>query len=252
MGAFLFARPDEIYSYNATVSIGSGTVDTTYSADSLTNGWPGKPVRMTGGALTATLTFTSGQVGVVALANTNLTANTTISGGVSGTITPATLPPNAIPLNAFTQVTPASTTTITMATSGNSANVIIGELMAGKLRTLTNAIGGTGAPRYLDIQFVDDDLPLPMDAEFGSIPPYDRGMERRTLKGTQIYTYAQLQDLRAWRQAQRSNSRPSLIIPDASINDAWVCLFRGMSYRPVASDLWEVTLEFLELPRLRW
>jgi hypothetical protein len=58
--------------------------------------------------------------------------------------------------------------------------------------------------------------------------------------------------LQAWYRSQRGWSKPSVIVPDASVNDAWIVTVRSFRYRKLDNNLHEVALEFVEYPRSRW
>lgn len=242
--AFLYMRPDEWASLSATVTTSAGATDSDYIDDWVADGRPGRPAKSTTGTVTWSLTFSSAEVGLVAICNCNSDVNVTIGGTVSGTVTAGALQPNGIRLNGFQTFTPASGTTLTVAVSGAASAVTLGEVMAGKYRTLT-------APRF-DSTLSENDFGLSAEAEFASIHPFDRGLVARTLKGSQLYTTADRDLILAWQRAQRANSRPSLIVPDSTVNDAWVVLLSPIEYTQVGPGLWEVELEFQEYPRSRW
>ena len=242
--AFYYIRADELASLSATVSTSAGTTDTDYLDEWAADGRPGRPAKATSGTVTWSLSFTSAEVGLVAVCNCNSNVNATIGGTVSGTVTAGTLQPNGIRLNGFQTFTPASGTTLTVGFSGASANVTLGEVMAGKYRSLR-------APRW-DAKLAENDFGLSAESEFSSIHPYDRGLVARTLSGSQTYTTADRDLILAWQQAQRGNSRPSLIVPDSTVNDAWVVLLAPVEYTQVGPGLWDVDLVFHEYPRSRW
>lgn len=253
-GLSAYVRPDELWGIGATVT---GSVDEDYEAGWLMDGRARRPVRGPGvspedGALSLSMSAPVGDIGLVAIAHHNLIVPVTIGGDVSATITPAaTRPPNGIPLNAFALVSPEVTgvDSLTLSVTGNDHTVVIGEFFAGKVRSLV--------PVRIDgAQFSHSDASDDARARTG-VPEYDRGEEGRVLSGTQVYTTEQLAEIKAWWQAQRGGSLPSLIVPDPDVNDIWVVKFSGLSYSPVRSNvagdgLWLVTLTFIEVPRVRW
>lgn len=240
-----YCRPDENRLYGATVTTSVGTTDTTYLDEWLCDGRGGRPVKATSGTVTWSATFSSAEVGIVAVCSTNSDVNATIGGTVSGTVTAGSVQPNGIRLNGFLAPTPATGTTLTVGFSGAAAAVVVGEVIAGKRRTLTRPVY-TG-----DDTEVDDHTPnRPMDQMF--IPPYDDGMVQRTWSATFIVTTTERDNIVEWYLAQRGGNRPSLVVPDPSVNDAWLCFLQKPSFRPVSGRLWSVVLTIVEVPRVRW
>ncbi len=245
-GPFYYVRPDENWAFEGAVSGGAAT---DYTDEWLCDGKSGRPVRATSGTQAWTITNPSGEVGVVAMCNHSVSVNAVLTGGVSATLLPPALPPNGIRLNPWISMTPANITTLTVTITSNPLDVIIGELIAGKLRTLT-----PGASIRTQQTLEDDFLSSNVDeGEFMSVTPYDRGLVRRKFQFTQYYTDTVLADIRAWREAQRAGTRPSLIIPNSSLNDAWLVRFNGLSYRKASGiGVYEVQMEFIEYPRQRY
>ena len=244
--AFLYVMPSEMWALDAPVTTASGSTDADYVDDWLTDRRASRPARATSGSVTWSITAASGEVGLIAMVNHNVTTTVTIGGGVSTTLTIPTLPPNGIPLNPFATVTPAAITSLTVAVSGSATAVTIGELIAGKYRTLSLA------PFLGDTELEARDFRNEPGGSFGGVLPYDRGIIARTLTGTQVYPASERAVLQQWFEGQRSGSKPSLIVPNSSVNDAWLCQMTAFSYRQVGPDAWRVTLSFEEYPRIRW
>jgi hypothetical protein len=242
--AFLYVRPDEAWSLSGTVTTTAGATDSDYTDDWIVDGRVGRPARSTTGTVTWSIAASSGEVGLVAVCNCNSDVNATIGGGVSGTVTAGALQPNGIRLNGFQTFTPANITTLTVGFSGAADDVVLGELIAGKYRTIR-------APRF-DSDWEIDDYRLNVDAEFGSINPHDRGLESRKITGFNFYTTADRDLILAWYRAQRAASKPSLIVPDSDVNDAWVVQLLTPKYQRAGADSWRVELTFVESPRSRW
>lgn len=247
---FYYIRPDEMPT--ATVTTTAGATNAAYTDDWICDGRPGRPARSTNGTVTWSAAFSSAEVGLIAVCNCNSDVNASIGGGITATVTAGALEANGIRLNGFTAPTPASITGLTVGFSGAAVAVTLGEFVFGKRRTLTNAAGNYGGPRFDGEGYTLEDYPLTVDAEFGSTMPYDRGLVSRTLRGTQVYTVSQFADLLAWQKAQRSGSKPSLIVPDSTVNDAWLVTFRITSYKNLGNSLIEASIEFVEYPRSRW
>jgi len=245
-----YLRPDENWAYGGSVA---GVVAADYNPDWLVDGLPGRPVRSVGGSpggLALTITNAAGPVGLIVIGHHNLIVPVTIGGDITATLTPAaTRTPRGLTLNPFAIVdTPVTTDTLTVTVSGNDVPEIIGEVAAGVLREMTPIMVDDAA--YVITDFAD-----PARGVALSVLPYDRGLERRTLSGKQYYDGTDLADLIAWWQAQRASSRPSVLIPDPDVNDAWFVNFQGFSYKPIgpkSRDLYLVQFTFAEYPRGRW
>lgn len=244
-----YVRPDEMWTYACSVS---ATVADDYLAAWLCDARAGRPIRATSGNFNATLTG-SGQVGIVGLANHNLDAGETcaVGGDVTATLTANTpTPPDDIPLNPFQTVTPGAATSITLAIAGNSTDVIIGEFMAGVRRQMRAL--------RIDAEFEHIDYARWRELDLASVPAYDPGLAARKWHGSLYVTGSQLDELIAWHQAQLAATKPSLLIPDPLVNDAWVVHLHALRYRAAAghsahaSRCYDVQLSFAEYPRTRW
>lgn len=244
---FYYMRPDEIWSLQTTQVTAAGT-DTDYLAIWATDGRPGRPYRSDTTTFSLTIQNTSGEVGMVVVANHNLDPGKLLTiFSTSFTVSTET-PADGIPLNPFFLRTPANTTTLTIGStsSANSTNPVIGEVLAGKYRTLTRGV------RLADHNFAWQQFAADPQAEFASVMPYDKALAQRTLTGSAVVNNSELEDLKNWFRSQRGWSKPSVIVPDASVNDAWVVSLRSFRYRKLDNELWEVQLEFVEYPRSRW
>jgi len=240
-----YVRPDENRLYGAAVADTAGTTDSTYTNDWLCDGRMGHPAKATNGTVTWTATFTSGSISLVAVCGTNSNVNATISGTVSGSVVAGTLQPNGIRLNGFATFTPTSGTTLGVGFSGASAAVVVGEVIAGPYRTLTRPVYSS------DKTEIDDNAPTrAMDQSF--LSPYDDGIVQRTWSGTFIVTTAERDNIIDWYLAQRGGTRPSLVVPLSTVNDAWVCFLQKPSFQPVSGTHWSVQLTIVEVPRVRW
>lgn len=247
MGLFRYSRPDESFIGAAS----TGTVDADFNALSLCDGRPGDAVKRTGGlSLTA---YATGRVpvGVVAVCNHDLSSGgraeivfagstTTVNVDSSG------LPANDIPLNAYALLTETCSSGLTITTTG----AVLGELWAGRVRTLERGL-------MVDSNLLPPD-PYQWAGTFGSIPPNDEGVEARRLSGTAIVSDTGLADIEEWYRATRRGVYPSLIIPFDGVPDAWLVTF-GYSVvvtwkHPTlpSKSIYKVAFEFTEMPRTRW
>jgi hypothetical protein len=245
MANLYYVRPDEVWSYAGAVADTAGATDSDYTNEWLCDGRAGRPARATSGTVTWTITNPSAEVGLICVANSNSNVNATIGGSVSATVTAGALGGQAIRKNGFATVTPAACTTMTVGFSGASASVVVGEVIAGKYRTLTR-------PVYTDDNTELTDFARAQEMDLSSIPPYDPGLVARTWSGSFIVTSAEKDDILAWYEAQRGGTRPSLVVPQTTVNDAWVCFLQKPSFSPAGGIYWTVQLSIVEVPRVRW
>jgi hypothetical protein len=237
-----YVRPDESIMFWGV----TGTVQTTYSAAWLTDGLPGFPAR---GATSLSLTASGSArtISLLAAVNTNITGTIGISGGVTATIPAATYRKDAIPLNSWVAITPVvGATSLVMAVTQTPA--IVGELYAGTSRTLERDL-------LVEPDFDPADT-FPWEGEFSSLAPYDNGIDFRRLAGQTIVTQTGMTAIEDWWTSTRRGSRPTLIVPFEEKNDAWLVVFQYRAkslYRdPAGVQMYQVSFEFLELPRYRW
>lgn len=227
----------------------SATVDSDYTDDWLCDGRPGRPVRSTDTGLSATVTpLASGTVSMAVLAHHNVTVNATLGGDLSGTLTAATVGKDGVSLNPFVTFSPVSgVDSVTLTITGNGATVVAGEFIFGEYQSLTG-------PFYRDFNVTEEDYGQSVEIDLSSIPPYDRGIKGRTLSGMwPALTTADRDILVNARDSQRSLTRPCVLVPLTSVNDAWVGFITKLTYKPADSpNRWDVSITFQEVPRVRW
>lgn len=244
---FYFMRPDEIASYSTGVSVTAGGTDTDYSADWAADQRPGRPWRSNAATMSLTLGFPSADVGMVVLANHNYQGPATFNIYSTSFSANTETPPDGIPLNPFFLRTPSASTGFTIASTTNHPSVpVVGEVIAGKYRTLSRGM------RIADAEFSQEQFAHDPQSEFSSISPYDKALAQRTLTGSIVVDATEFTVVRDWFRSQRGWTKPSVIVPDGSVNDAWVVTFRDFRYRKLDDSLHEVRLTFVEYPRSRW
>lgn len=249
-----FLRPDENLCYGASVATSSGTTDSTYTDDWLCDGRPGRPAKATGTSVTWAITVPSGTLSIVVLHNHNLTAGTiTIGGTIAPTLTVPTARTNGIPVNPWGTDTEATGTSVTVAIANNAANVVIGEVLAGKVRETSRGLQISRTSwGYLDVGVIG------RRNRTGSVGERDLGICARWLKSTLRCKDSDRALIEGWFEASRSGTRPSVIIPWSDANDAWVVQFSEpprftpLRHISTSSGLWDCDLAFEEEPRRRW
>lgn len=265
IGSFYLMKPSDMFSLYGDVSIGAGVVDSDYDEAWLTDGRIGRPVRSTTGALTFTVTnatFTPGTLptqpsghvnkSLVVLANTNVRGATiTVSGDLAGSITAPTAQSNGILFSPYLLATLVPTlATVTVTITGATDDVIIGEVIIGSAIELWPP----PAPKDQSIEWND----FPMEnagGEFSSIQPYYRGIESRKLTFTQYYSRTMLDELIKAQRSQRAGEQPLVLVPNTTINDAWVVYMGPVKYSLHAGgpvQMFRVELTFTEYPRSNW
>ncbi len=221
-----------------------GSVDADYQAAWLTDGRPTFPVQKTGGTISLTVTPAAAQdVDVIAVCHHSLRQAATISlgGSLASSIVTAAALPDGIPLNWFRKLSaPASVSSLVLDVTGNVDPVVIGLLYAGLSTELS-----------LDFRQGREFDPGRPFAWEGAMLPYDDGFaEPRRLRGELFPTSAEYAALVACTQAMRKGTRPALIIPDDTVNDAWLCTFQWTEALIAGNHF--VTMEIVEIPRVRW
>lgn len=251
---FLYLRPDDNVLRAAGVS---GSIDAAYLVEHLTDGRHDTPVRGPGGGnLSLTVTPLASPMNLVVISHHNLDVNVTLGGDLSATITPAEMPPDDIPYNCFHYGAQVTVDNLTIGITGNTRVPIIGEVFGGVAREM------------VPFQIPDADLQETYSNDPAGISwsnlPFDVGFSPpRSWGGQQFYTGAQKAELHDWFLSQRSGSRLSVLIPDETVQDAWIVRFAAFNAKKVvpseylgltsgADDLWLVTLRFDEFPRHRW
>lgn len=249
----LYCRPDESWTIGATAT--ADDTDPAYQAGWAVDGIPNRPFMSTEPTDTVDITFGSGspaspgEIGGVAICNHNITPGSAIAiGGVVGTVTTAPAArPNGVPYNAWAIVNPVQTVTGISVTATAPETLIIGEIIAGKMREfpggglLINTVSGSNLKRG--------------EANAAkSVRPYDVGEAARRWQSSVFATPDELDDMMAWFESQRNGSLPSLFIPDAEVNDAWVVelLEPAWVLEQNTQDVYRVTLTMQEYPRVRW
>ena len=255
----LIMSAHEMLTLNATVGDASPSQldGDSYDAANLCDGDPHNPIRTDGGTFSFGITGSAALSGITGLvvSHHNLDEGLTVGFSGLGNVTTLAVPENGIRLNPYAVVTASgavSSTTVSLAGSpGNSEDCVIGEVFAGIFREVLSLPYGSG------FQFIGYGLPHP--GEFGGMA-YDKGGEARGAFGGTVYLDddARAILLTAFR-ASRNNSRPTVIVPyyeagdaDATSPDAWVVTWEQYEERPLTKDLWEVSVVWREVARLRW
>lgn len=242
----LYVRPDEMFSLYGTVT---GTViNSTYSLDWLVDGLPTKPLRAGTDDPSWGITGPAKDVNFLASINSNIDAGKTIA--VTGGVTQNLTQPNylgRIPTNPFKYFTLVpGVTSLNVAVSNNSVDVVIGQFVAGKARELERPIQPRGRRTHRRFN-------AQSDMSMGNLPVTRRDKGGRKFSGTTTVTAAGLILLKEWFYSTNDGELMTIIVPSPELNDAWAVKFDGeLVEERLTVDAYSVTLNFIEFPRKRW
>ena len=227
----------------------TASVDATYTDDDLCDGDPSTPVRVAGGSLSAALTFTSGSIDGLIVANHNLDAGDSVGFSGLGTVTAPTVPNSLIRMNALTVLSSPTTVSSTTVTASTSGALVIGEVIAGlfsQIRTL---------PRRPDLPHRPFQI-MPSGEYTGMA--YTKGAIARSIGGS-VYLDDTMKDvMQEAFDASWENSRPTVIVPFCAAGtpgtyvDPWIVTWTTYNPHPIWPNLWQVDVVWQELPRYRW
>lgn len=210
-----YVRPDENWMRSAS-SITASSAQTGYAATKAANDDPAWPWWASSGS--ATLTIDLGaprEVGIIALVHNNGDDLRTITvGGDISTTLQALRQGNGYPRNvAYVPTTPITAQNLTIAIAGNSLNWAIGEVIIGKLRSLSSSfrIGADIDVRRQVIRDVDDQYQHELRSDLGT--------ETWRMAGRLLQSDSDFPDLMTWWQSTRGGVYPSLVLPDDLTGD---------------------------------
>lgn len=243
---FTYMRADENVLWGGTVSGGAAA---TYDDDWLVDGRGTRPARATSGSQTWTVTaLASGYIDMAVVHSHNIdpAKAITIGGGVSIALVGPTARTDGIPVNPYGIAgSPATTGSVSVAVSGNTKTLTIGELLAGRKRALTyGLIAASLTWGYLPIGRVES------QAIGGSIPNFDRGLTARWLKGSVYVTADEKSDMEDWFEATKNDTKPSVMVPFDE-NDAWVGSITDLQFSTTGRGIL-AAIDFNEWARKRW
>ena len=248
----LIMSAHEMLTLNATVGDASPSQmdGDSYAAANLCDGDPHNPIRTTLGTFSFSVTGAAALVGIngLVVSHHNLDEGLSVNFSTLGDVEMPAVPENDIRLNGVEILNPAagSTASTTVSLSGSPANsnpCVIGEVFAGIFREVRSlAVGATFQPISYGIQH---------PGEFGGMA-YDKGGEARLFGGAVHLNDAAKAILDAAWRASKANSQPTVIVPDASVNDAWVVTWETYDPQALHPGIWRVEVVWREVARLRW
>lgn len=245
---FKFMRADENVLYGGSVAGGAASG---FNDDWLVDGKVNQPAKASTGTQTWTATGTTGTISLIVVANHNIDAGRTITigGDVSTTMVGPAARTNGINVNPWKEITPVSGNDVSVAVASNANPLVIGELLAGRLRETTHGL-------RVRTPFVIESRSIRHETEGGTVIHYERPFIRRGIRTSMGATQSELDLLIDWYESTRANTRPSVILPFDEHQDAWVVEFVRLDYAPyrytASSGTYDVSMEFAEFPRYRW
>lgn len=240
-------RPHNVWTYFQAAAANPAD---TYLADWAVDGNPNRPLKGDSNGGVLTLAGTAAMADTCVLCNHNIESPATavVSGDLAGAFVLSGARRNRIPFNPYLKVTPASVDALTLTISGNYADYIIGEFIAGLSESFDLL--------QQDNEFGYQMFNIQPEGDIPSVMPTDLGARRRRLQGTAWATLTEKQFVEEWIDASMGNTRPSVIIPNPSDNDAWVVkVFAEITYRQHRGDpdrLYLVNIGFEEWACHRW
>lgn len=249
---------------NATVTVNTGTEDTSYPAANIKDRNPAKPAKLT--TTTGSWVFAFGlaqRVDIVSIIMHNITAglevriqgNATNSWGAPTFNQVITIPAyrdDGFPVNPFLDLTGLSGYT----TSGflfwrvvvvgvNAAAIAIGDVWLGKLKRTLSPNINWGENQKEDRKLIEH------STDHGVDTIYDLGVTRRSIQGETDTTDATRDAIRTWWRDARGRAQAFLIIPDPAVNDAWLVRWAepDQNVRLDLTDRNTISLQFLEVSR---
>jgi hypothetical protein len=237
VGNITYARPSDNVAGSATITASAD--DAAYPAANLADLIASKPAKLTGTSGNWVFAFSAPQrVDLVALIHHNLTAgldvkiqgnatNAWTSPTFSQAITIPAYQEDGFPVCPFLDLTGLSGYSTSgfqywrlLINAANAAAVAIGDVVLAALkRTLEVNVswGATEEEEHPLIEHVTD---------YGVSTIYDLGTKRRRFAGQTETTDAGLASLRSLYRDARGRARPWLLVPDPSVNEAWLVRFQ--------------------------
>lgn len=228
---FRYMRDDE-----RLVGTVTGSVDDDFEAQWLMDARHSFPAKKTGG-LSLAVSGSAVMADTFVVVNHNIPGAGTAAFGAFATVTIPAHGSDGIARNGFELLgSPVSVGSFTFSTSGE----VVGEIWVGPSHALT-------VDFLMGRQF-DPGRPFRWET---SLPPYDDGMsEPRRLSGRMVLDDEEYEDLVDWYTSTKKGKRPSIIIPDENVNDAWLAVWEFTEEHSEGYHF--VAIEVLELPRTEW
>lgn len=243
-------RPQNMWSYYKAVS--GSVLNATYLPDWAADGRFSRPFRGAGTGGSFTISGAAGMVDMLVLGNSNIMGGATVSvsGSVTENFTIAAARPNEIPRNPFIWLdTPVSVSSLTVTVAGNADPFVVGEFFAGLSEPFDfleqdNEFG-------FEIYYIETE-----DVDVSSVIPTDLGAEARELSGGAWLTLQQRTFMEDWVSGSMGNTRPTILIPNESDDDAWACKVSAkITYKQKRGDpdrLYYGNMTLTEWKRHRW
>lgn len=238
MGRAIYSKYADYVGPNATVTVNTGTEDSTYPAANLVNRIPSKPAQLTGTSGSWVLDFLAAQrVDWVGLPHHNLDAgldvkiqmHATSAWGAPSFSQAITIP--AYQQDGFNPGPWLDLTTLSgylvagyrflrlLINAANSQPVKIGELMVVSNKRTLNPNVSWPVKKPIQRKIIEN------VTDYGVSTIYDMGVSRRRFDGELDILDATAATMADWWLGTRGRARPFAFIPDESVNEAWLARF---------------------------
>lgn len=256
----VYGRPSDNLVDQATVTVQSGTPLAGYEVENLSSGTWAHPFKVAETSLEVRFAFGAPVLPALAiLGNSNLTVAATLYGSAAagGSDVSAVFGIPALSVDGFYASVFQDLSALAakqhwrLVITGNAAPIVLGELFLGSayrtLDTHYELTEQTGlAATWKNVR---------LETAFGVELVYQQASRREAIDGVVGVTLAEFADLEAWHQDCRGSARPTWLIPDASVNDAWLVRLGddGLRRSPIGPGGWLVRLPVRQLSRgLPW
>lgn len=249
--ATLYCRPTDIKTADATISLTSGTVNSSFPLTNIQDLNPAKPTKTTGTAATFRATFGAPVVlEMVSFGPHNLAGATVTLTNGAGLSRPITIPSNredglsVNPFDDFSAVAQATRTSTTwdLVITGAAANIAIGEwqLIATK-RTLDIRWG---------VEDTEDHRTIVHETDYGAKLKYWLGVSQRSLRA-KVNRESERANLLSLIRSAQGQYKAFILILDSSVNDAWLVDLAtdAREFTREHTNITDVDLGFVELQR---
>jgi hypothetical protein len=257
---FVYGHPSDNLLDQAAITVQSGTPLTGYDVERLNNGSWAYPFKIAETSLELRFAFAAPVLPKLSiLGNTNLTVAAVLHGGVApgGSDVSAAFAIPTLAIDGFYSSPFIDDTGLSakqywrLVVTGNAAPIILGELHLGSAsRTLD-----TNYELSSETQLAAEWRNVRLETAFGVEVAYQQAGRREAIDGQVGVTLAEFADLEAWHHACLGSARPTWMVPNDAVNDAWFVRLGddGLRRVPIGAGGWMVRLPVRQLSRgLPW
>jgi hypothetical protein len=260
---FVYSHPDEnLVDAAALITVSVGTPLAGYDTDQLSNGTWARPFKIAETTLELRFEFAAPVVPAFAvLGNTNLTVAAVLEGRstnvwgaaeVSGTFGVPTLSGDGLYSSPFLDLSDLDPKQYwRLLVTGNAAPIILGALHLGSSYRTVDSNYELDAMT----EFASAWRNVEHETGFGVDLVYTQASRRERVEGAIVVTAAELPAVLAWFQACRGSARPTFMVPNDEVDDAWYVRLSpdGITRTPFGAGGYRLRLPVRQLSRgLGW